>query len=451
MKTNEEVELIDITAILEDLIKTVKKFWLPMVIITAVITGAFFAFSFVGYDPLYESNATFSVSTSDSSIIGSGSSGVTQVKESLPYILQTDLMKNMVKEDLGLESFPAALNLESKESANFFVLRVTSGDAELSYKIMQSVIENCPEASVYVLGRIQLDVLDDSGVASQPVNHLNKKVSLLKGALVGLGICFAAALTYAMTRRTIQREEDFKKYLSVSCIASVPMITFKKRRKKIDKHIHIYNDKVGYAFFESIRTIRARVMRSAEEMGAQVIMVTSSIPGEGKSTVAANLALSLGEKGANVVLVDLDLRNPSVGKVLGLEKPITNEALWMKEWKISVMTGGTQQSDPTGILGSDRVKSLIEGLKQQYDYIVLDTPPAAMLADASTIAECADCAVYVVKQDYVRIERIAEGIDALTLSETPIIGVILNGVERAFGAYRNYGRYGHYGQEEKKW
>lgn len=129
MKTNEELELIDIERILEDFFKTIKKFWIQMLIVITVITAGFFVYSFIGYSPVYESNATFSVSTSDSSIIGTGNSSVSQVKESLPYILQTDLMKNMVKEDLGLESFPASISLESKESANFFVLKVTSADA----------------------------------------------------------------------------------------------------------------------------------------------------------------------------------------------------------------------------------------------------------------------------------------------------------------------------------
>ena len=129
MKANEELEFNDIESILEDFFKTIKKFWIQMLIVITLITAGFFVYSFIGYSPVYESNATFSVSTSDSSIIGTGNSSVSQVKESLPYILQTDLMKNMVKEDLGLESFPASISLESKESANFFVLKVTSADA----------------------------------------------------------------------------------------------------------------------------------------------------------------------------------------------------------------------------------------------------------------------------------------------------------------------------------
>lgn len=447
MRTKEELELIDITAILENFIKTVKKFWIPMAATILMTALLFFAGSYIGYQPLYESNVTFSVNTGSGSIVGNGSSGVSQVKESLPYILQTNYMKNMVKEELGLDSFPAEISLESKASANLFVLRVRSADAKLSYDILQSVVENCPDASVYVLGRIELDILDDSGVASYPVNGLSKKGNLIKGMLAGCLIAMSAALVYAMTRHTICKEDDFKKYLSVSCIALIPKITFKKRRKKIDKHIHIYNDKAGYAFMESIRMLRTRVLRNAEKQNAQVIMVTSSIPGEGKSTIASNLALSLGECGAKTILVDLDLRNPSVGKVLGLNRKLNTEILRLPEWKLSVTAGGEEQSDPSQVLNNGQLRRKIDSLREAYDYIILDTPPAAMLADASAVADCADCAVYVVKQDYVRVERIAEGMDALTVSETPILGVVLNGVEKIWGSYGKYGRYGRYGQE----
>ena len=238
-------------------------------------------------------------------------------------------------------------------------------------------------------------------------------------------------------------------------------IVFKKRRKKFDKHIHIYNDKVGYGFLEAIRTIRTRVMREMNRVGGQVIMITSSVPGEGKSTIAANLALSLAERGKQVVLVDMDLRNPSIGKVLGMKgqtkigmsdilkgKCAAEEAIQsLEEWGLDVIVGGNPQSDPAKLLSTKRLGEVVDGLEERYDYVVLDTPPAAMLSDASAVAGCADCALYVVKQDYARIERIAEGMDMLTISKLPIIGAILNGAERTFGGYGGYryGRYSHYG------
>ena len=122
------------------------------------------------------------------------------------------------------------------------------------------------------------------------------------------------------------------------------------------------------------------------------------------------------------------------------------------DWHLSVMIGSKPISDPSKVLNVSFIKKLVEALKAQYDYVILDTPPAAMLVDASVIASCADCAVYVVKQDYARTSQIVEGLDALSTSRTPVIGAILNGFEKSIGGYSygsykyaRYGSYSHYG------
>lgn len=460
MNKKEEENLIDITSFLGDFLKTIKKFWISLLVcILAASAGCYFYAAF-GYQPEYQSQATFSVNTGGSSVV----SGSEQVKESLPYILQSDVMKNMVMEDLGLSTFPARIELESKQSANFYVFKVTSDDAVIAYNILQSILKKCPEVSVYVLGKIQIEVLDNSGIAVRPWNYLDKRMSLLKGAIAGVFLWMIFAFFYTLTNHTIQREEDFKKYLSVTCIAVIPKIVFKRRRKEFDKHIHIYNDKVSYGFLEAMRTTRTRVIREMKRIGGQVIMVTSSVPEEGKSTIAANLAMSLAEGGKKVALVDMDLRNSSIGKVLGMEKQAKlgmsdilrgkctlEEAVQsLEEWGLDVIFGGEQLSNPAKLLSSRGLGEVVKQLEEHYEYVVLDTPPAAMLFDASVIAGCADCALYVVKQDYARIARIAEGMDMLTISRLPIIGAILNEAERTLGGYGGYGgyrygRYDHYG------
>lgn len=461
-----EENKIDIISMLGTFYKTIKKFWLFMLILVLVSVGIYYLYARIQYQPVYQSEATFSVNTSGSTTLGSGNLVSEQVKESLPYIMNSDVMKNMIMDDLGLTWFPAKIQLESKESVNMFTVRVTANDAQTSYTVLQSLLKKCPSASVYVLGKIELEILDDSGMPSAPVNGYGSIKNLIVGAVGGIVLSCVFALAYTLTNRTIQNEEDFRKYLSISCISKVPFITFKKRRKQIDKHIHIHNDKVGYGFIEAFRTIRTRVEREMDRIGGSAILVTSSIPGEGKSTIASNIALSLAETGNSVVLVDLDLRNPSLESVLGLEEEKDNgvaellekkktleEVLRYEEgWDLWMITGGAVKSDPTKLLNSNAVSRLVTVLKEQFDYVVLDTPPAAMLADAAAIARSADCALYVVRQDVARIERIAEGIDALTMAHLPIIGAVLNSFEGSLGNYGGYqyGRYGHYGAYSKQ-
>ena len=469
MAEHEELNKIDITTYIENFLKTVKKFWLAMLIGTGLIAAAFYIYGWFKYVPMYESQATISVNTDASNLVSGGTIGKEQVKESFPYILQSQYMKNLVMDELELSYFPATVSLETKEIADFFVMKVVSADPQTSYDVLISILDNCPKASVYTLGKISLDVLDTSGVATNPINYLDKRSGLMSGLFVGAFLCCGLAFLYTLTNHTIQKDEDLKKYLSVSCLASLPQITFKKRRKKIDRHVHIYNDKVGFAFIETIRTLRTRVQRAMEKINAKVVLVTSSIPEEGKSTVASNLALSFAEKGANVILVDLDLRNPSINEVLGLsckkkdgladvlkgEKAIEENISYREDLGIYVLTAGEPQNNPMELVSGEILGEVIEWLREEFDYVILDTPPAAMLTDASAIAKHADCAVYVVKQDYARIERIVEGMEALTLAQLPILGVVLNGMEKViggygsyrygkYGSYGNYGAYGHY-------
>lgn len=463
MRDIAEENKIDLIAMLSDLLQTLKKFWLFMLGTIIVLAIAFSIYAWVTYQPEYQSQASFSVNTSDSAVISSNIA-TEQVRESLPYILQSDVMKNMVMDDLGLTYFPAVLALESQETANLFTIKVTASDAQTSYAVLESVLANCPQASVYVLGKIHLDVLDNSGVPAATSNVRSMAKNFVIGGILGIIVCLEFAFFYVITNHTIRNTEDFKKYLSVSCVATVPFITFKKRRKKIDKHIHIYNDKVGHAFIETFRAVRTRVVREMNDFGGGSILVTSSIPGEGKSTVAANLALSLAETGKSVVLVDLDLRHPSIAKVLGMEAEkgksvvdilekgaqLPDVVRHIEEWNLSLILGGEAKSDPTKLLNAGGLNNLIEELENYYEYIVLDTPPAAMLSDASVIARYTDSALYVVKQDCARIERIAEGLDALAMSKISIVGAVLNGFEMTLGSYGNYqygryGRYGHYG------
>ena len=464
MTNEQDMNLIDLSELAVNLLKTVRKFWLLIALVTAAAALGSMLYAHWQYVPYYESQATFSVNTRDSALISG--TGADQVKQSLPYILKSEHMKNLVKEDLNLTGFPATIQLDSKELANFFVLRVQSQDAQTASDILDSIIENCPSASVYVLGKISLEVLDSTGAASTPVNYLNPLRALIQGGIAGIAVSVVLVLLYVMTKRTIVTEEDLKKYLSITHLASLPQIAFKKRRKNINEYVHIKNEMVGNAFIEMVHTLRSRVQHAAKKDNIKTILVTSSVPEEGKSTVAANLALALAEKHEKVLLIDLDLRNPSVCPVLGLniESPRgMYEILTGSEsrfntykndnWNLYFLPGGTPQRNPMDLLNSRRLAAILAHVRKDFDYVILDTPPAAMLSDASAIAKFADAAIYVVKQNYARVERIAEGIETLNHAHLPIMGVVLNGMEMNSGryggyhsyAYGNYGHYGHYG------
>ena len=208
-----------------------------------------------------------------------------------------------------------------------------------------------------------------------------------------------------------------------------------------------------------MRLIRTRLERQME--GKQVLMVTSSISGEGKSTVAANLAIAMARKGKRVILVDCDLRNPTVSQIFELKdkypglvsilrgKSKLEESLVQvsdhgNPIGLTLLPGGEREPRLVEILSSENMKNVIDTLRSMADVVILDTPPSAMLVDAMMLVRHVDAVAYVIMSDFARRRYIFEGVEELTTAGAPIVGCILNGGRTRGGRYGYYG-YGRYG------
>ena len=191
-------------------------------------------------------------------------------------------------------------------------------------------------------------------------------------------------------------------------------------------------------------------------------MVTSSIAGEGKSTVAANLAISMARKGKKVILVDCDLRSPSVARIFGLNKkfpglvPLLRGRCSLesalheveengKPLGLTLVPGGEKESHLVEILSSDAMRSLIDKLRDVSDVVILDTPPSAILVDAMILVNYVDAVAYVVMNDFARRRFIFNGVEELMAGDAPIVGCILNGGKARSGSYGYYGYKSRYG------
>ena len=275
-------------------------------------------------------------------------------------------------------------------------------------------------------------------------------------------LCGGFLLLYAFTRNTIHEEEDFKKLLNIDCICAIPQIIFKKRGKEFRKDISIYNNKISQTFLEAIRVLRARIEKDAKKNDLKVFLVTSAAPGEGKSTIAANIAMALAMRGSKVVLMDCDFRNPSVRERLNMpedgpglyeflagKNKLRDVILWNETYKMHVVPGGEAVQNGSELIDSPKMYELLNYLKEKVEYVILDTAPVGVLTDTAVLAEAADAALFVVKQDYANRSSILEGIDQLAESKIYISGCILNGAQAGIGGYgyknyRYYSKYGNY-------
>ena len=314
----------------------------------------------------------------------------------------------------------------------------------------------------YVIGNTEMQLLTVPEVASAPYNAFRPIRTICKGALLGAFLGLLVILLYAFTRRSIRDPEDIHRRLNQTCIATLPKVTFKRRGNTIDKNVSILNQRVDGAFRESVRSMRIKFLREAQKQKARVVMVTSTLPGEGKTTVAVNLALTLSQSGAKVILVDLDLRKPSVKKALGVREAskgmpelLADSAaepetalLRLENSNLSLLAGDSAAADPRQQINSQRLRAVLGKLRQEADYIVLDTPPCGILADSAGAARLADCTLYVLRAGAVEVSHIMDSLQFLAESGTKMIGCVLNGVQAGQGGYGygygyGYGGYGY--------
>jgi len=201
---------------------------------------------------------------------------------------------------------------------------------------------------------------------------------------------------------------------------------------------------------ESYRTLRTNIQYSSFDKEYKVIVVTSSEPGEGKSTTSGNLALCMAQGDKKVILIDCDLRRPSLHKKFKLSnleglsdimigKKDLNQVVNRYNKNLVLLTSGKIPPNPSEMLSSKAMSNLLDNLKENYDYIILDTPPVQAVTDSQILSTKADGTILVVRADRTRRESIQNAISLLRKVNSHIIGTVLNGIEANRNKYYYYG------------
>ena len=214
-------------------------------------------------------------------------------------------------------------------------------------------------------------------------------------------------------------------------------------------------------FSESIRTIRTSILMSALDVSHKVILITSSVPEEGKTTVSFNLACALAQV-KRVLLVDADMRRPKIGRVIGIDKdakglshlvsgvaPVSECIVKHEQGGFYILTAGFVPPNPLEMLSSAKFGEVMEKLKEAFDIILIDSPPVQLVSDAVVLSQLADTVLYVVKANSTPYPLARGGLRRLAMANAPILGVVLNHLdleraEKYYGEYSGYGRYRGY-------
>ncbi|KPU45156.1 tyrosine-protein kinase YwqD [Oxobacter pfennigii] len=222
----------------------------------------------------------------------------------------------------------------------------------------------------------------------------------------------------------------------------------------MDSRLFAYNDPKS-PISEIFRTLRTNIKFTSFDKNVKTIVFTSTGPNEGKSTIISNLAVTLSQAGNKVLLMEGDLRNPTVHKMFSLPNDygITNMLIGGSDHenfihktdieKLDVLPCGPKPPNPAELLGSNKMKSILDGLKEYYDYILIDAPPVIVVTDGALLASISDGTILVIASGEATIESVLKARDLLVNVKADIIGTVLNKYKSTSpGNY--YYRYGYY-------
>ena len=309
-------------------------------------------------------------------------------------------------------------------------------------------------------------IIDEAQADSTPISP--KRMTIYLAALVfGIGIPVGVIYLIGLTKFKIEGRADVEKLTSLPVVGDIPLADEKTGA------IAVFENQ-NNLMSETFRNVRTNLQFMLEN-GKNVILVTSTVSGEGKSFISANLAISLSLLGKKVVIVGLDIRKPGLNKVFNLPKKeygitqfLTNSTVNLMDLvhhsdinkNLYILPGGTVPPNPTELLAREGLEKAVEILRKNFDYVILDTAPVGMVTDTLLIGRVADLSVYVCRADYTRkteftlINELAEN------NKLPNLCIVINGLDlqkKKYGYYYGYGKYGkyygygkHYGYGEHK-
>jgi len=282
----------------------------------------------------------------------------------------------------------------------------------------------------------------------------DKKRMVLFWALGGLFVGIGLAFLLHQLDNTFKGSEDVERRLGLPVLGQLPQLKADKETPLAPMNHFVEQSRS--AFSESIRTIRTGVMLSTLDQERSIITITSSVPGEGKTTVAINLAHAIVQM-KKTLLIDADMRRPMVHKAKKIHQPrpglaalMTGEATLEEAREVQadglhVIPSGTVPPNPLELLSSQKFKDLVRGLQQQYEVIIIDSAPALAVSDALVVAQLADAQLYVIRADATPYQAAEQGVKRLRRVNAPLLGCVLNQVVAGGRGY-GYGKYGKYGR-----
>ena len=443
----------NLLTIVKCIIKDILQRWILIVAVMIVFGSVFDFMKTVTYVPQYGTSMTATLSGGEDTF--KNIDKVQSYVNTLDYLMNSNNAKSYVKKKMPISktTYKAEVTLKQANVVKIKVTADTKREAYFSIKLLNDWYRENTERYSFPYN---ITVLKESKFSTKPVNPNSHIKNFLIGA-VGSGFVLSCLLgLYFFLRDTIKSEEEVENKLDIRLYAKLPFEVKKREDARNKKAILITSLKTSFFFRESMNKLRSKVEASSDKHGYKSFMITSAYENEGKSSVAANLALALAKNGHKVVLVDADFNKPAVFKIFDLDgsKSLNKAIEGTTSWRSQVVSDRSgldllpcsQDTLKSEILtNSKKLDEIMKELREEYDFVIVDTSPAYLLNETMAMNELVDATLFVVRQDYATSDVINETVKRLTYVKDNVLGVVFkNVVSEGNKGTNNYNnRYGY--------
>lgn len=347
-------------------------------------------------------------------------------------------------------------------------ISATTPSPTISAEICRIIADTAPSVINRVVGAGYVETINVAKVPLMPSGPDAVKNGILLGLVGLIFICGIIILRYSLNR-TINSGEEFRTKCNIPVLSEIPTYNIEGtkhknnifykylpslRRKDAQSRVAIGTilaDNVQFSVTEAYNMLRTNLHFTLSTKESNAFVISSPLSGDGKSTTAANIAITLAQTKARVLLVDCDLRRPVQHKMFnlnnkkGLSSVLTGQNFWDNVHKgvyqtLDVLTSGAMPPNPSELLGSKNMEKFVESVKDLYDYVILDTSPINVVTDAMLLSKITTGIMLVVRQDVSTYDEIDRAIESINFVEGNILGVVINSVEENNSKFgRKYG------------
>ncbi len=448
--------------------KALRKQWLVVALITMLCLAAAIA-STLATQRQYRAVTQLFVSTqggADASQLQQGNSFTQQRVKSYADIVTSPRVLQPVIDALGLPTTTSKLRgsitAEAPIDTVLINVSVQNADPARAQSIADAVgrqfglvIAELEKPAGAGVTPVRISVVQPADLPTSPVTP-RVKLNLALGLLVGLALGIGTAVLRESLDTTVKNEGDVRALTNAPVLGGIAFDADTPARPLV-----VHGDQHSPRA-EAFRVLRTNLQFVNLANRPRSIVVTSSVPGEGKSTTAANLAITLAAAGASVVLVDADLRRPKIAGYMGVEPAVglTNVLIHQLELKdvlqpwgkfrLNVLTCGPQPPNPSELLGSQSMTVVLRELEARFDYVIVDTPPLLSVTDAAVVSRLAGGALVVAGSGKINRDQLARGLETLHSVDARVLGVLVNLLPTKGADAQGYYAYGYAPAEHPK-